>query len=98
MGGARGGEVRDGRGTARIAVVATAVLAALTAGPKTAAAFDARLRWLPVPGVAGYRLYVRQSGRVYGSGVDVGPLQLAPMASSVMCPAACRAGWSTTLP
>jgi hypothetical protein len=52
-------------------VAATAVLCA-QAAPAVAA--DARLRWLPSPeaDVQGYRVYVRETGSPYGTGVDVG--------------------------
>jgi hypothetical protein len=39
------------------------------------AAFDAQVGWTPVQSVAGYRLYVRQNGQVYGAGLDLGLLQ-----------------------
>jgi hypothetical protein len=56
-----------------VAGVAKAAALALIASP--VAAFDARVGWGPVPNVAGYRLYLRQTGQPYGAGVDVGLVQ-----------------------
>jgi hypothetical protein len=68
------GKRAEAGGGRRSGVGAIAVgLAALLASP--AAAFDAQLGWSPVSGSAGYKVYVRQSGQAYGSGVDVGLLQ-----------------------
>ena len=46
-------------------------LAAITA-PGTARAYDAIVSWSPVSGAAGYRVYVRESGKSYGGGIDAG--------------------------
>lgn len=73
MGAARGAEAGYVRGSVRRVVLAAGVLSALTASP--VAAFDARLGWSPAQSAAGYRVYVRQSGQTYGSGVDVGLIQ-----------------------
>ena len=69
----RGGEAGHARGSVRRAGLAAGILTALAASP--AAAFDARVGWAPVQNVAGYRLYVRQSGQAYNGGVAVGLLQ-----------------------
>ncbi len=57
----------------RLTALAAATLCALVASP--VAALDAEIGWTQVQGAAGYRLYVRQTGQTYGSGLDTGPLQ-----------------------
>lgn len=51
-----------------------AFLACLAVAPGIAHGFDARVSWSPVSGVAGYRVYVRQSGQASSTMTDVGLL------------------------
>ncbi len=41
--------------------------------PTSALALNARLSWSPIGNAAGYKIYVRPSNGVYGTGLDVGP-------------------------
>jgi hypothetical protein len=68
MGGATGGEASQ-RSAGRCATCLAAVIILVAC---RASATDVRVGWLPVPSVAGYRLYVRQLGQAYGPYVDVG--------------------------
>lgn len=67
MAGAGGGEGGSGRAARRLLAAAGILL-----GAAPALGFDARVTWQSVQGAAGYRLYVRQLGQAYGSGVNVG--------------------------
>lgn len=59
-----------------------ALVATVLFGVTGAEAAEVRLGWLPVPGSAGYRTFLRPSDQPYGPGSDVG--YIAPDASGIV--------------
>src|SRR5215470_9531586 len=54
--------------------MAVAITMMMIASANRARGYDAVVAWYPVPGVAGYRLYTRETGQTYGSGTNIGGL------------------------